>query len=103
MSGKKNDDWMFGDKGAPKAAPKKEQPDVTSQPTDRLEAIKPGEPMPKPAPPAPKPAPPPAKAAPPPAPKPAPPPVKSAPPPAPGSQDELKQKVLDHTAKLRRA
>lgn len=105
---------MFGDGGPPKKGP---QPDVTSQPTDRLEAIKQGEPVPaapRPAPP--KPAPPkpaatlasPAKPAPV-APTPA--PTSPAPkrvaakdtPPVERPSEDLKQKVLDHTAKLRRS
>jgi len=89
---KKSDDWMFGDAGLPKkpAAPAP-APDVTQQKTDRLEAIQPNEPKPTPA------AKPPVKA-----PAPAPPPVAAKAAPA-SEADKLKQKVLDHTAKLRRA
>jgi hypothetical protein len=92
----KSDDWMFGDAGLPgKPAP----PDVTSQPTDRVEAIRKGEPEP---PPVEKPAP--APVAPP------PPPTGdsrasagSPPRPAATEAEKLRQKVLDHTNKLRRA
>src|SRR4051794_33298337 len=83
LADKKKDDWMFGTGGPPK-----EEADVTAQPTDRLESIQQGEPPPvaKPV------ATPVAK------------PVAKPEPKAPPSKaDELKQKVLDHTAKLRRA
>ncbi len=84
---KKSDDWMFGDAGLPKkpAAPPP-TPDVTQQKTDRLEAIQPNEPKPVAKPAA--------------APVKPPEPARAAPP---SEADKLKQKVLDHTAKLRRA